>query len=823
MQSFSNGTFKVPIELRSLTGALMSLSFLGILGYGGFLFSSSQVNSGMVLASYFTVAASFNISGLGPVTENSFAFQVIFSYIPIVLGMAINPFWALLTTYLSIVSPFIEMHTRHTSAKPLLSRLTAVPPPWSLVQAFKNRRYLVGLIASCGLLSNFLAVSLSGLFESTYPVIPQLRNFTVNGLGGGIISTPQLNNLDPQEVFYLSTAMVTLGSPSPKWTTNQYYFQPFAFDAGFDRPINTSDFFQGTTRGIGATASCRPIDTVLKTATNTKWSDPNDFPEAWMGFQDWTNTPPSNGYGWKTWSNSLKFVYNFTIPDPDGGELFARCYSDSYNDTSEDTPQDGRMLVPGQETGAPGPFVTVPDGDPLYGVVPLFPMLHYNGSGGYVPRQVPWCPCNKYLVSSFVRLKLKFSPPASPTPFIYGEPDPYNGDYDMTDFTSITVVCETSLVTAMFNVTVTPNANVVSFSNVSEFEAADPYLVNTTRDYTAAGYSLRDFNVLREINFNMTRYNNWLKNIYNLDKYDFRFEDGIDHAGGGHFDLTNQSSYVAYDWFTSLLASRANSTVASFPSQDTFPEASRYADELSEIYRMVFAVALSLQSELWNPATQPGSIPGAVVSVVHRVSMSQPMFILSSVILAVFAVVTVVVYARRFGRFLPFYPTTLGSIIALTYASSALDDFAPTASMTNSQRAAYLNRLGHRYFYGWEIGRDGIRHLGVHKVLGPRAQSIADEQPISEPSLSRVLTMTSNDADNTESLRRAQTSFLSVIELPSNSHITSAEQPESLLSTDDSESVNSNRSPIGNIGSVDLRSAVTSDQTPDESANANEA
>ena len=76
-----------------------------------------------------------------------------------------------------------------------------------------------------------------------------------------------------------------------------------------------------------------------------------------------------------------------------------------------------------------------------------------------------------------------------------------------------------------------------------------------------------------------------------------------------------------------------------------------------------------------------------------------------------------VLHLRR-HPFLPRQPGTISSILAFIHQSKMLTDFEGTETESTLQRKKRLERIGKSYGFGWYLGRDGKRHLGIdHEPL----------------------------------------------------------------------------------------------------------
>ncbi|KAF2179852.1 hypothetical protein K469DRAFT_730476 [Zopfia rhizophila CBS 207.26] len=139
---------------------------------------------------------------------------------------------------------------------------------------------------------------------------------------------------------------------------------------------------------------------------------------------------------------------------------------------------------------------------------------------------------------------------------------------------------------------------------------------------------------------------------------------------------------------------------------------------LSEVYSKLFAIWLGTNKEkLLVPFTKVNapSTSGWMIKPSERLFLSTPMLAISEGILCTYAIVAVMVYIRRPGKYLARLPTSIAAIIALFAASAAVQDMRGTSQISKKERAKHLEKLGLRYGYGSYIGADGRVHIGVEK------------------------------------------------------------------------------------------------------------
>lgn len=94
--------------------------------------------------------------------------------------------------------------------------------------------------------------------------------------------------------------------------------------------------------------------------------------------------------------------------------------------------------------------------------------------------------------------------------------------------------------------------------------------------------------------------------------------------------------------------------------------------------------------------------------------LSSSMSFVLAIIIFVIVIATgwLVIYKRR-KPFLPRQPGTISSVLAFIHQSRMLVDFEGTEQATTLERKRMLAKLGKDYGFGWYLGRDGKRHLGI--------------------------------------------------------------------------------------------------------------
>jgi len=182
--------------------------------------------------------------------------------------------------------------------------------------------------------------------------------------------------------------------------------------------------------------------------------------------------------------------------------------------------------------------------------------------------------------------------------------------------------------------------------------------------------------------------------------------------------ITNPSwhndSYPS-DFINYLMAQTTNNTAFLDPllSPPLFEEVAPLLDLL---YSKLFAITLANNiDKILRPSNDTTTITGVSMGPETRIFAQEAMLFVAVVILAVFFLVTIVLYIRRPWRILPRMPTTLASQIAFFAASHALTDLAETSGMSEKERNAYVKGLKQTYGFGRFVGTDGKPHIGIER------------------------------------------------------------------------------------------------------------
>jgi hypothetical protein len=158
-------------------------------------------------------------------------------------------------------------------------------------------------------------------------------------------------------------------------------------------------------------------------------------------------------------------------------------------------------------------------------------------------------------------------------------------------------------------------------------------------------------------------------------------------------------------------------------SVPTFEDVNR---NLTATHSRLFAIWLGANKENLLVSVQGKGLPilsGWTIEISQRLFLSTIMFAIAEGIICTYAIVAILVYLRRPGKYLARLPTCIASIIALFAASAAIQDMTQTSRYDKKERGEHLERLGSRYGYGSYVGSDGRVHIGIEKAPFVRIRS----------------------------------------------------------------------------------------------------
>lgn len=193
----------------------------------------------------------------------------------------------------------------------------------------------------------------------------------------------------------------------------------------------------------------------------------------------------------------------------------------------------------------------------------------------------------------------------------------------------------------------------------------------------------------------------------------------VTNRGSWHND-SNANDAINY------FAKRETNSSRLIDPNEELPTLGDVQDLLGKAYSRLFAIWLGANKEkLLVPRNDQdqASTHGWTISIERRLFLSTPMFAISEGILSIYAIVAVIVYLRRPGRYLARMPTSIAAVISLFAASAAVQDMRTTSHMDKRSRAEHLRLRGSRYGYGSYVGGDGRVHVGIEKTPFVRPKS----------------------------------------------------------------------------------------------------
>ncbi|KAK6524393.1 hypothetical protein TWF281_011301 [Arthrobotrys megalospora] len=236
-----------PLHLRLTVGVSFLLAHLAIIAFLAFLFIRNKE------------------SGLPVLTNDSFAFNLIWAFIPTLVATLLEPMWASINRDISVLQPFYNLIKRNVPAKKSLSLKYQTIPVLLVARSFIARDFLLSLVSFMTALVSLLAVTLPGIFLVDTRAVGENLEFKPQAAspmiptGFWLWNTSRFGSetfdrfLDP---FAAARANISEGVPLPAWSTREYVFLPV-------RPAQVSmgdwEFYRVPTIGFRGGMECRPI------------------------------------------------------------------------------------------------------------------------------------------------------------------------------------------------------------------------------------------------------------------------------------------------------------------------------------------------------------------------------------------------------------------------------------------------------------------------------------------------------------------------------------------------------------------------------------
>ena len=167
------------------------------------------------------------------------------------------------------------------------------------------------------------------------------------------------------------------------------------------------------------------------------------------------------------------------------------------------------------------------------------------------------------------------------------------------------------------------------------------------------------------------------------------------------------------DFSNYLIGQETNSSrlLDALQSPPSFDEA---AAAFSALYTRLFALLIgSNPSLLFEETAEQGGMTASAYSPKTRIFLSTPAFAVTEAILGLYMATTVLLYARRPGRFLPRLPNTIASVVAYFAASHVVRDMLTDTSSPDGRITKDVVSV--HWGYGTSISTSGKRRIGIER------------------------------------------------------------------------------------------------------------
>jgi hypothetical protein len=186
----------------------------------------------------------------------------------------------------------------------------------------------------------------------------------------------------------------------------------------------------------------------------------------------------------------------------------------------------------------------------------------------------------------------------------------------------------------------------------------------------------------------------------------------FDDWGGSWHNDTFPSAWITY------AMNMMNHDTQFLDSDAPVPDFNEMAELITKAYQKMFAIWLGMNHDtlLIRAEANAPMVQTSLTQPEVRIKVSRAMLILSSVILGLYIIVAIAVYARRPGKYLPRMPLTMASDIAMFAASTAVREREGNLDPSRLDSDTWHGSGGLRFGYGTFIGTDGKPHIGVDRA-----------------------------------------------------------------------------------------------------------
>ncbi|KAL0943769.1 uncharacterized protein CTRU02_201656 [Colletotrichum truncatum] len=223
------------------------------------------------------------------------------------------------------------------------------------------------------------------------------------------------------------------------------------------------------------------------------------------------------------------------------------------------------------------------------------------------------------------------------------------------------VVCTPVFTTSMFDVTVDPQGHVLNAIQTSEASPTLDYPLSTNNTDVITTYLNRILS-------------------------------------GAPFPWHNDT--LSRDWMNYLLKIQPGNAKILDPL--TTPNTAALVPSIDAVYRQLYAILLSLNTQFFEKYAEPITITGTERHTETRIFMDNTAFIISLSVLGLNIIVAVLLYGGSIKHFLPRLPTTIGSLLAYVAPSRAVREYDGPNSLTTAT-----------FSFGRYVGDDGRAHVGI--------------------------------------------------------------------------------------------------------------
>ncbi|KAI5854460.1 hypothetical protein BZA05DRAFT_394306 [Tricharina praecox] len=199
------------------------------------------------------------------VPAGTYLYDAYASYAPTIAATSLESFLVLLTSQVALLFPFKQLRRGNASAKNSISvNYDRRPPHLQVVNGIRTRNPLLTVLSTSILLANVLAVAVGGLFhkstvEVRYPAKELALLGSLETLEAYNASSESLIKGDwdiPYESFYVAAGDL-MGFRRPPWTTDELFYMPFT-----DSRNQTDDRgakYITETFGMGVSMKCEEV------------------------------------------------------------------------------------------------------------------------------------------------------------------------------------------------------------------------------------------------------------------------------------------------------------------------------------------------------------------------------------------------------------------------------------------------------------------------------------------------------------------------------------------------------------------------------------